>query len=73
MQLINDEIDGNQYIDAILSPSELKRMKQQEMICGEMIIKRRKYYLAIRLQGIWDYNEEEDREDEERDFEGDEA
>jgi hypothetical protein len=72
MQLISDEVDGSFYIDAIISPAELQCMKQQEMICGEMIIKRRKYYLAIRLKGIWDY-EEEDREDEERDFDSDET
>lgn len=71
MQLVNDEVDGNYYIDIVLSPAELKRIKQNEMLSAETIIKRRKYYLGIRLQGLWDYSyDEEDDERQEEDQEG---
>lgn len=67
MQLIADEIDGNTYVDIVISPSELKRVKQNEVVSGQLILKRRKYYIGIRLQGIWDYDEEEDDEGQEED------
>jgi hypothetical protein len=64
MQLIADEIDGSCYVDIVLSPAEMKRVKQAEIVSGELILKRKKYYIGIRLQGIWDYDEEEDEEPE---------
>jgi len=66
MLIICDDVEGNYYIDLVLSPSELKRLKRNEMVCGETILKKRKYYLGIRLQGTWDYEEDDEREEEDR-------
>jgi hypothetical protein len=63
MQLIADEIDGAIYVDIVLSPPELTRIKRSEVVSGELILRRRKYYIGIRLRGLWDYDEAEDRED----------
>lgn len=58
MQTIADEVDGAYYVDLVISPSEMKRLKTGEMLTAELIWKRRKYYIGLRLQGFWD--EEED-------------
>jgi hypothetical protein len=62
MHIVSDDVDGSYYIDLIISPSELKKIKRNDMISGEAIIKKKRYYLGIRLQGIWDYEEEDDTE-----------
>ena len=59
MQIIIEEVDYAFYADVILSPSEIKRIQQSEMVNGEIIFKRRKCYVGLRLQGVWDYDEEE--------------
>jgi hypothetical protein len=62
MQLIPEEIEGSVYLDLVLSPSEIKRIEKSEMISGEIIIKRRKYYLGVRLRGMWEYDQNQDAE-----------
>ena len=56
MQIIIDEIDHLYYADIIISPNELKRLHQAELLAGEIIYKRRKCYVGIRLQGVYDYD-----------------
>ena len=65
MHIIIDEIDGAFYADLILSPAEIKRIKRSEMINGSIIFRRRKCYVGVRLQGLWDYDEEDDDREEE--------
>lgn len=60
MQIIIDEIDGAYYADVVISPSELKRIKQNEMINGQLIFKHRKCYVGLRLQGVWDFDEDDE-------------
>jgi len=60
MRTIADEVDGSFYVDIVLSPDETKRIRQMEMIQGEMILRRRKYYIGVRLHGHWDEEEKED-------------
>lgn len=67
MQIVAEEIDGSYYVDLIISPSELKRVKKNEMVSGESFIKKKKYYLGIQLRGKWDYDEEESGERQEKD------
>lgn len=62
MHIIIDEIDGAFYSDLVLSPQEVKRIKQNEMVNGQVIFRRRKCYVGIRLQGLWDFDEEDERE-----------
>lgn len=59
MNIIVDDVDGTYYVDLVVSPSELKRLKRNEMVTGQMLLKHRKYYMGIRLQGTWDYEEDE--------------
>jgi hypothetical protein len=71
MFIISDEIEGAIYVDLILTPAELKRIERSEMISGEVIIRKRKYYLGVRLKGSWDYEDgEKEPEDERQDSEG---
>jgi hypothetical protein len=62
MHIVIDEIDGAFYADIVLSPQELKRVSKSEMVNGEIIFKRRRCYVGLRLQGTWDYDEEETRQ-----------
>lgn len=70
MFIVTDDIDGSYYIDLILNADELKRIQRNEMVSGEVMIRKKKFYLGIRLKGNWDYEEfertvegqEEDRE-----------
>jgi len=59
MHIVIDEIDGIFYADVILSPSELKRVKRNEMVDGQALVKKRRYYVGVRLQGTYDDDEEE--------------
>ena len=59
MWITVEDVDGSIYADAILSPAELTRVRQGEMITAEVIFKRKKCYAGIRLQGAWDYDEKE--------------
>lgn len=58
MQIVIEEIDNLYYADVILSPNDLQRLHQAEMINGEIYFKHRKCYVGVRLQGSWDYEEE---------------
>lgn len=60
MKIIIEEVDGAYYSDLILSPEELKRLKRNETVDAQAIYKRRKIYVGVRLQGIWDYNEDDE-------------
>lgn len=59
MRIILDEIEGAVYGDLVISSKELERLKYGEMIEGESFFKYKRYYLGIRMQGDWDYEEEE--------------
>jgi len=58
MQIIIEEIDNMYYADVVLTPNDLSKMQQAEMVTSEVIFKHRKCYVGIRLQGSWDYDEE---------------
>jgi hypothetical protein len=59
VRIVVEEIDGAFYSDIILSPAEVKRIKRNEMIEGQVIHRRRKCYVGVRLQGLWDINEDD--------------
>lgn len=59
MELIAEEVDGQFYIDAILSANELLDLKELEMLMNQVLIKRRIYHVSVRLKGIWDEEEEQ--------------
>ena len=73
MQIVIDEVDHSLYADVILSPSDLVKLEQREMLSGEIIFKRRKCYIGIRIQGPWDYNYEEKDEEGKQSFESNEG
>lgn len=54
MLTISDEVDGSFYVDIVLSLDEIKNIKLGEMICGETVIRKRKYHIGVRLHGQWD-------------------
>jgi hypothetical protein len=58
MQIVIEEIDNLYYADVILTPNDLSKLHQADMITGEIIFKHRKCYVGVRLQGTWDYDEE---------------
>lgn len=60
MRIIADEVDGAYYVDIVLTPDEMKRVKQAETINGQLILKHRKYYVGVQLQGFWDEENDED-------------
>ena len=70
MWITVEDIDGSIYADAILSPADLQRVRQGEMVTAQVIFKRRKCYAGVRLQGAWDFNEE-GNEGTEKDWESD--
>lgn len=57
MNVIIEEVDGNFYMDVVLSPEEIKRIKRSENIDAQAIFKRRKWYVGARMQGYWDEEE----------------
>lgn len=59
MRITVEDVDGSIYADAILSPAELTRVRHGEMVTAEVIFNRKKCYAGIRLQGEWDYDQEE--------------
>ena len=61
MELIAEEVDGQFYIDAILSADELLDLKELEMLMNQVLIKRRIYHVSVRLKGIWDEVPEEEQ------------
>lgn len=72
MQIIIEDIDGVYYADVILVPSEIQKLHQAEIITSEINFKRRKCYVGIRLQGVWDYDPEESKRPK-KGFESDEG
>ncbi len=65
MRITVEDVDGSIYADAILSPAELTRVRHGEMITAEVIFKRKKCYAGVRLQGEWDYEQEDGKGSEE--------
>jgi hypothetical protein len=63
MQIVAEEIDGSYYVDLIISPSELKRIKKNEMVSAQSFIKKKNYHVGVQLRGKWDFYEEEDDEE----------
>ena len=64
MRIILEEIDYSYYIDAVLSEDDVEKLKEGNMLTGETVHKRRKYYVGVRLQGEFDeYGEEEDQQE----------
>jgi hypothetical protein len=62
MFLLADEVDGNYYVDLILSNPEIARIKRCEMVCGEMILEKKRYYVGVRLRGNWDLYDDTETE-----------
>lgn len=58
MQIVIEEIDNMYYADLILSPNDMQKIHQAEMLTSEVIFKHRKCYVGVRLQGVWDYEGE---------------
>lgn len=71
MQIVIEEVDNVYYADVILTPNDLQKLHQAEMVNGDMHFKHRKCYVGVRLQGFWDYEEEVKRPKES--FESDEG
>ncbi len=59
MRIVEDEIDHIHYLDLILAPEDIRKIVKNEMICGSLNVKRRHFYIGIRLQGEWDDEEDE--------------
>jgi len=59
MFLVLDEVDNSVYGDVIITPKEFERMRYGEMIDGCFIFQKKRFYIGVRLQGLWD-NEEKD-------------
>jgi hypothetical protein len=59
MRLILDTVDVSFYGDIILTPQELDRLKTGEMVDTVTVYEGRKFYLGVRLNGIWEHNEKE--------------
>jgi hypothetical protein len=57
MFIVSDNVDGSYYIDLIINSDELKRLQKSEMISGQVMIRKKRFFLGIRLKGTWD-NEE---------------
>ena len=60
MITIAEEIEGNFYIEIVLTAQEMKNMIKAEMVEGSVILRKRKYYIAVRIKGEWDDEQEED-------------
>ena len=58
MQIFQEKVEGDYYIDITLTDEELKNIRNREMIQGSTLIKKDRYYLGIFLQGQWSYEEE---------------
>jgi hypothetical protein len=63
MQIIIEEIDNLYYADVVLTPNDLQKIHQSDMVTGEIIFKHRKCYVGVRSQGTWDYEEPVKRKD----------
>ena len=59
LELIIEEIDGQYYADVVLTPEDLSLIQDGYMLPGELVHKRRKVYVGIRLQGEFDLYDEE--------------
>ena len=46
----------------VLNISDLKALKINQTVTGEVIYKRRKCYVGVRLKGVWDDEEERNEE-----------
>ena len=64
MHIVIEELEGALIIEAVLSPQEIFRIGNREMIEGETIYKRRKCTVSVRLPSAWDYFEENEPEGE---------
>jgi hypothetical protein len=61
MQLIVEEVDCAYYADVVLMKQDLERIEKGESLYGEILFKKIKCYVGVRLQGVWDYNEQEEK------------
>lgn len=70
MRIILDELDEDVYGDIVISHQEVMRLQRGEMVDGCTVFQRNRLILGVRLQGLWDEEEddweEEDRTDDER-------
>lgn len=64
MKIVIETVDGEIYSDVILSAEELKRLEKNEIVDGHSVYKRRNVYLGIRLEGVWNFDENEDEDHE---------
>lgn len=63
MRLVVEEIDGPIYIDVVISPEELEKMRFGEMIDTSMIASGYRFYVGVRMDSTYekeDYWPEED-------------
>jgi len=63
MRIVLDNIDGSIYGDIIINPREIESLKQGEMVDGITIFDKKRCYLGVRLQGFWEYEEENQGEE----------
>lgn len=59
MKVIIDEVDGAFYSDVVITPQDIIKIKQNEIVEAHTTFRRRNIYCGLRLHGIWDEEEEE--------------
>jgi hypothetical protein len=59
MRLVIDELEGPYYMDVVLSPEEVERMKLGEMIDGCACINGKTFYVGARMNGRFQYEKED--------------
>lgn len=64
MFVIWEEIDDSIYLELVVNPSEVDRLKENEMICAEKYLNNKKHYISVRLKGVWDVKEERNQRSE---------
>jgi hypothetical protein len=62
MRIVLENIDGQIYGDIIINPKEMDAMRQGEMIDGMTFFDKKKCYIGLRLQGLWEDEKEKQSE-----------
>ena len=60
MRLIIDELEGPYYMDIVLFPDEIERIKLGEMIDTHGCVNGKQFYVGARMMGKYSYEKEDD-------------
>lgn len=60
MRLLIDELEGPFYIDIVLSPDEVERMKDGEMVDAFYAIGLKRFYIGTRMDREYFHEKEND-------------